>query len=162
MEIPGIYGQFLLEAVETTGLPLSQQAAATHISVLIQQHPEQRMLCPGPGMAPSGSPLTQGPTGPGAFQVLHCLPWESTHGHSSTQLLCPPLNTSLCSVFQAFPLEPLCCWWGRPGPFWVSMALEAHPTLPLGGVGWLETTGTASSQVSPSGDGDGTVAQCKL
>lgn len=120
------------------------------------------MLCPGSGMAPNGSPLTQGPTGPRALQVLHCLPWESTHGHSSTQLLCPPLNASLCSVFQAFPLEPLCCWWGRPGPFWVSMALEAHPTLPLGGVGWLETTGTASSQVSPSGDGDGTVAQCKL
>uniref|UniRef100_A0A8C5NR72 Proteasome inhibitor PI31 subunit n=1 Tax=Junco hyemalis TaxID=40217 RepID=A0A8C5NR72_JUNHY len=58
--------------------PLSQQAAATHISVLIQQHP-------GAGNAPNGSPLVQGPTDPRALQVLQCLPWDSTYGHSCMQ-----------------------------------------------------------------------------
>lgn len=58
-------------------------------------------------------------------------------------LLLAPRNWSpldVCSVFQAFPLESLCCWWGRPGPFWVSMAGRGHalhawgasPALPLG------------------------------
>lgn len=61
------------------------------------------------------------------------------------------LNIFLCPVFQAFPLESLCCWWRRPGPFWVSMALEAHPALPLGDMGWLMTTETISSQVSLRG-----------
>lgn len=80
-----IHGQLLLQAAGTTegttGLPLSQQAAATYISVLIQQHPRA-------GNAPNGRSPMQGPTDLSALQVLHCLPWESTHGHSSTQLLC--------------------------------------------------------------------------
>lgn len=160
METPGIHGQLQLQAVETTvgttggtiGLPLCQQAAATHISVLIWQHP-------GAGNAVSwawdgsqwqpphtGSHRSQGLPGAALFaRGEH--PWAQLHTASL-----PFQNISLCPVFQAFPLEPLCCWWRRPGPFWVSMALEAHSALPWGGVGWLETTGTEASQVSLSGD----------
>lgn len=123
METPAIHGQLLLRAVGatggTTGLPLSQQAAATHISVLIWQHP-------GAGYAPSGSPLMQGPTDPRA-RAEH--PWAQLHAASLLFL-----NILLCPVFQAFPPESLCCWWRRPGPFWVSVALEAHPALLLGDV----------------------------
>lgn len=55
------------------------------------------------------------------------------------------LTVLLCSVFQAFPLEPLCCRRGRPGPFRVSTSGRGHAlygqgapsALPLGhGGGW--------------------------
>lgn len=84
MEIPGIYGQLLLEVVETTGLPLSQQAAATHISVLIQQHPGAENAVSwawdGSQWQPphTGSHGSQGPPGVALFAMGEH-PWAQLH-----------------------------------------------------------------------------------
>lgn len=147
----------------TAGTPSSQRASrkpATHTGASTTSCTlKQGMLHPGHGVTPDTSLLTQGPAGSRALWVLQGLLWDSTHEHScrhcpacllasvhSTQPRSASLNVSLYSVFQAFPLESLRCWWGRPGPVWVSMAVRGcallargpSPALPLGCVegGW--------------------------
>lgn len=158
METPSVHRQLQSGAAGTAGPPSSQQASrkpATHTGVPTQLPPgagnavsrarggsQHQPACAGSCRSLGCCSACRGraPTSTAPATTLAALPCRLA---CSTQLVSPSPNVSLCSVFQAFPLGPLRCWWGRPGPFWVSMAGRgralrawgASPALPLGCVG---------------------------
>lgn len=142
MDTASIHRQPQPGAVGAAGLPSSQQASCEP-AVRTDIHTR---LHRGAGIAVSGLPAparshgSQGPLGPAVQSRCSCC-WESSRKHSTVKhaagaalpacsLLAVPWgrsaphrqSPSLCAPFQASSFEPLCCWWGRPGPFRVSVA----------------------------------------